>query len=240
MHFQRLGGADGNSGEGQRLETHPATTHATYTAAVSTSHPHSLRPVLGLIGGIGAGKSEVGRILRDLGCVVCHSDDLARQALDDPAIRAQIVSWWGPGMLDSAGSIKRSAVARIVFSESAERKRLEQLTHPWIERRRLEQFATAPAGTRAFVIDAPLLLEAGLDDQCDAIVFVEAPREDRLARVREGRGWDAEELARREESQIPLDRKRQRADYVVVNDVDRSTLNQRVRDVLEQIERECV
>jgi len=196
--------------------------------------------MIGLTGGIGAGKSEVGRILTDLGCVVCHSDDLAKQALEDPAIRDQIVSWWGPGMLDQNGRINRSAVAGVVFTDAAERKRLEGLTHPWIEQRRQEQFAAAPAETRAFVIDAPLLLEAGLDEHCDALVFVDAPWEVRLDRVRDGRGWDAEELARREESQIPLDRKRRRADYVVVNDGDRSTLNQRVRDVLEQIERECV
>jgi len=193
------------------------------------------KPVIGLAGGIGAGKSEVARILRELGCLVVDSDQLARAALLDPDIKRELVSWWGDGVLDEVGEINRSAVAHIVFADPAQRKRLEALTHPWIEEKRKEQFASADRSTCAYVIDAPLLFEAGVDHECDAVIFVDAPRQARLERVQKFRGWTAEELDRRESSQLSLDEKRSRADYVVENTGDLAALAAEVGKVLRMI-----
>jgi len=193
-------------------------------------------PLIGLTGSIGAGKTEVARILASLGCFVVHSDDLAREALRDPSIKPQIVAEWGAAILDPAtGDIDRSLLAHIVFSDSEQRRTLESITHPWIEARRNELFASAPPTTRAFVIDAPLLIEAGVDDQCDAVIFVDADRSLRLARLRATRGWDEAELARREASQVPLDQKRKRADDVIINEGDLAGLRDQVRSVLSRI-----
>lgn len=192
------------------------------------------RPVIGLAGGIGAGKSAVARILADLGCVVTDSDGLGRAALEDPAVRATLTAWWGPGILDEDGRVSRRAVANIVFADPAERRRLEGLTHPWIETRRREQFAAAPPDAPALVIDAPLLFESGLDAACDAVIFVDADRARRLERVR-SRGWDEAELLRREESQMPLDEKRRRADHVLSNDGSLADLERQVRTVLQGV-----
>lgn len=192
-------------------------------------------PVIGLAGGIGSGKSEVADILAEAGCVVVNSDALARQALDDPAIVAELIEWWGRSILDDEGRVDRRRVADIVFNDPAERRRLESLTHPWVEARRREQFAAAPADAPALVIDAPLLFEAGLDAQCDAVIFVETDRPTRLARLAASRGWDEAELDRREESQWPLDVKRRRADYSVQNIGDRAELAAEVHRALQQI-----
>lgn len=193
------------------------------------------KPVIGLAGGIGSGKSEVADILAEAGCVVVNSDALARQALDDPAIVAELIEWWGRSILDDEGRVDRRRVADIVFNDPAERRRLESLTHPWVEARRREQFAAAPADAPALVIDAPLLFEAGLDVQCDAVIFVETDRPTRLARLAASRGWDEAELDRREESQWPLDVKRRRADYSVQNIGDRAELAAEVHRALQQI-----
>jgi dephospho-CoA kinase len=193
--------------------------------------------VIGLAGGIGSGKSTVGRILAELGCHVSDSDAAGRAALRDPRIKAQLLEWWGPELLDVQGEIDRGAVARIVFNDPQARRRLEALTHPWIESRRRRDWAAAPAGTLAFVIDAPLLFEAGLDAACDAVIFVEATPAVRLERVSRGRGWDAAELARRELSQMSLDAKRSRADHVIDNNGDLDSLTERVRQVLNDIVR---
>jgi dephospho-CoA kinase len=192
-------------------------------------------PIIGLAGGIGSGKSTVAAILRDLGCVVCDSDALARQALRDPQVKQTIVDQWGQSILDGEGEISRAALAKIVFADPAQRRKLEELTHPWIESRRQRQFTNAPPGAPALVIDAPLLIEAGLDAQCDAVIFVEAPREVRLRRVMENRGWDTSELAKRELSQLPLDAKRQRADHVITNSGDMHELAAQVGRALRQI-----
>jgi dephospho-CoA kinase len=88
---------------------------------------------------------------------------------------------------------------------------------------------------RAFIWDTPLLLETGLNKQCDAVVFVEAPEASRAARVRENRGWEGAELARREKSQWPLDRKREISDYVISNTADAGFARGQVSDVLSRI-----
>jgi dephospho-CoA kinase len=196
---------------------------------VSTKIAH---PVIGLVGGIGSGKSQVAATLAQAGCVVCDSDALVREAYTTPAVREQLVRWWGPGVLDAAGNVDHGAVAAIVFRDPAERQRLETFIHPRVERRRQTLFAAAPPGTPALVIDAPLLLEAGLGPQCTRIWFVDAPEAVRQARVQASRGWNAQELARREAAQWPLDRKRAAAHHVLRNDGDPASLRQQVLQAL--------
>ena len=193
-------------------------------------------PIIGIVGGVGSGKSTVAGMLRDLGCVVADSDAYARQALHDPAIRDQIVRWWGREVLnETSGEIDRKRLAAIVFANADERRRLETLTHPWIERKRRAMFDAAPDTARALVIDAPLLLEAGLAGECDAVIFVDASAAARRQRVQASRAWTETQWQQREKAQLPLDEKRQRADHVVVNSGDLADLRAAVERVLKEI-----
>jgi dephospho-CoA kinase len=212
------------SGRGHRL---------VYDAVVVEQSPPT-PPTLGLTGGIGAGKSTVARILAEEGCLVCDSDALAREALNHPSIRAEILSWWGDRVRAPDGAIDRAKLGEVVFSSLGDRKRLESLVHPWIERHREQLFASPPPGTRALVVDAPLLLEAGFGSACHRVIFVDSPLELRLERVRANRGWSAEELARREAAQWPLDQKRACAHHVVSNEGDPASLRVQVRAVLDE------
>lgn len=209
-------------------------------SAMGDSPPSRVReramPVIGLAGGIGSGKSTVGRTLAELGCLVIDSDQRSREALDGPEVRARLIEWWGEGVLSADGRVDRARVAAIVFADPAQRARLEELVHPIVRQDRAAMMAEAAGRPyRAVVIDAPLLFEAGLDAECDAVVFVEAPREERLRRVAESRGWDAAELDRREAAQLPLDQKRARSGYVVSNASDPGDLRRKVEDVLNRI-----
>ncbi len=197
--------------------------------------PGGSLPTLGICGGIGSGKSTVAAILAELGCVVCDSDAVAREALLDGAIRDEIVSWWGPGVLDESGEIDRGAVAKIVFVRPRQRQRLESLVHPWIETRRRALFEQAPPDAPALVIDAPLLFETGLDRECDAVIFVDTNRDRRVARLTGSRGWNEAELTKREKSQLSLDDKRARADYFVINNGDLDELSEQVRRILNEL-----
>jgi dephospho-CoA kinase len=201
-----------------------------------SSSPPKL-PIIGLIGGIGSGKSTVARMLAELGCLVADSDAMGHQALEDERIREQIRHKWGTEVFaPGAGSpINRTALAQKVFADPSARKHLESLVHPWIEERRAELFSTPPKGTRALVIDAPLLLEAGLGPQCDAIIFVESPESVRQNRVAATRGWDPAELSRREAAQLPLDQKRLSAHHVLRNDGSSDALQAQVRQVLSEV-----
>jgi dephospho-CoA kinase len=138
------------------------------------------------------------------------------------------------------GTVDRRALADRIFkgpAAAADRARLEQLVHARVAEERAAVMAADaddPAVV-AFVWDVPLLVEAGLHEQCDAVVFVDAPADVREARVRAGRGWPAGERERRENLQCPLDKKRDLADYVIISTADGETLRGHVRDVLSRI-----
>lgn len=193
--------------------------------------------VIGVVGGIGSGKSTVGRLIAELGAgIVVDSDALARQALERDDVRAQIVRWWGPAVLTPEGKADRTKIASIVFERPEERTRLEALVHPIVRQSRGELIAQARAqGKSLAVIDAPLLLEAGIDKECDLVVFVDTPRERRLARVSATRGWTEAELARREAAQWDLDKKKASSDAVVANAGDEPALREGVRAFLARI-----
>jgi len=157
--------------------------------------------------------------MRRMGATVLDFDRLARDELETPDAKAAVRGWWGDTIFAPDGSVDRSRVAAIVFENADELARLEGLLYPRLTQNcrttleRLQQSENASA----IVLDAPKLFEAGLDELCDAIVFVESARDARLDRVRRSRQWDARELDRREKLQNPLDMKRSRADYIVIN-----------------------
>ena len=193
-------------------------------------------PIIGMMGGVGSGKSTVAAMLRDLGCVVANADANAAAVLQREEVISQIVSWWGNQLLQEDGQIDRHALGELVFSDSQKREQLEKLIHPIVRVMQTKQFDEAPDGTIALVIDAPLLLEAGLDSLCDAIVFVDAPRKIRHQRVLETRGWDAKQLDIREAAQLPLDTKRNKADYVINNGDELQAVKRQIEKVLTDIQ----
>jgi len=176
-----------------------------------------------------------------LGAKVIDSDKLAHEVYADPDVRAAIREWWGDSVFQPSGEVDRRAIAGIVFSDADALRRLEALLYPRIESRRraiMHEVEQDP-GVSAIVIDAPKLFEAGVDRDCDAVVFVEADQGLRRDRVSTSRGWDEEELNRRERSQAPLEEKRSRADYVVTNNADSDELRRQIDDVLSRVLTSC-
>lgn len=193
--------------------------------------------ILGLSGGIGAGKSTAARILADLGAHVIDFDALAQAALDDPRVRATLVQWWGDQVVSkSTNTIDRAAVAARVFNHPEERRKLEALIHPIVWRTKAQAQAEAAAARKALaVMDAPLLFEAGLDRECDAVLFIDADPQIRLERVRQTRGWSGTELQRRETAQFPVADKMARSRFVVRNNADPAELALAIRRILDII-----
>jgi dephospho-CoA kinase len=195
------------------------------------------KPIIGIAGGIGSGKSFVARLFANEGCLVLCADDQVRALYADPEVKRTLREWWGDGVFNSRGDVDRRAVALRVFDRPDEKKRLEDLIHPRVAAMRDAAMAAAAddAQVLAFVWDIPLLFEVGLSDRCDAIVFVDAPLEQRLARVRQTRGWEETELLRREKLQHPLDKKRRMSNYVLENTADVGFAKRQVREILSQI-----
>jgi dephospho-CoA kinase len=188
-------------------------------------------PVIGVVGGIGSGKSAVAAAFEGLGAFVIDADKVGHALLDQRPVREQVVARFGPQVLaaategegdgdgDPAPRIDRRLLGAIVFADPLALKRLEAILHPKM-RRTFEKAigrVVRRGKARAVVLDAAILYEAGWDSLCDLVVFVDAPRDQRLARLSAERGWDEAALSAREAAQMPLDAKRARADVVISN-----------------------
>ena len=195
------------------------------------------KPVIGLMGGPGSGKSTVAGIFEELGCAIIDADRLAHDSLRQESVRQQVRQKWGDSVFASDGTIDRPALGHVVFADPAALRELEGIIHPRVHEGRASerQQHQADPDIVAIVEDCPLLLESKLDQNCDALVFVDTPDEIRLQRVLASRGWDAAELKKRDEQQFPLDTKRQAADYVISNGFDLDHLRTQVRHVLQSI-----
>lgn len=189
--------------------------------------------MVGLLGGVGAGKSAVARELARLGACVVDADQEAHAVLQEPDAAARIRERFGVGILGPGGQIDRGLLGQRVFEEGAEedRRYLEGVVHPRVLRRIeevLEGRRPGMEGCRMVVLDVPLLLESPLGERCHRLVFVEAPREERARRAARTRGWGPGEVERREAAQADLSEKRRRAHLVVDNSGDPESLKREV------------
>jgi dephospho-CoA kinase len=182
--------------------------------------PRARKPVIGLVGGIGAGKSTVAETLVRHGGKIVAGDPLGHEALEQRDILDRIADAFARrDILTAEGKVDRKKLGKVVFPSPVERSRLEHLVHPYIEERISEEIDKAQNDSKAkfVVLDAAVMLEAGWDDVCDKLIYVDAPRPVRLARVKAQRGWTDTDLANREAVQMPAEKKKERADAVVDN-----------------------
>lgn len=203
---------------------------------------HRRVPVVGLIGGIGSGKSAVASWVADSrNVVVIDGDNQGHLALQRTGIKEQIRSKFSDEVFDDTGEIDRVKLAKKVFGPSMEhqksRTELERIVHPEIKQAFQDTISKANSskGTEAVILDAAVLLEAGWDSVCDVVVFIETPELERLNRVRENRGWTTEEFHSREANQLSLESKRNRADVIISNFGDIVTAGTELSQIIQQL-----
>lgn len=199
-----------------------------------TAFKHGAKPVIGLIGAIGAGKSTAAKLLAARGGHTIDADALGHDALKQPDVVSALVNRWGETIRKPDGSLDRREIGRIVFGNAAERNALEATVFPYIGQRTREEIAAAQANpTAAFVVlDAAVLLEAGWGDMLDRLLYIDAPRDLRIKRLAVRSGWTEGELDSREAAQWPAERKKALADAVLVNDGDAGDLARKVDQVV--------
>ena len=193
--------------------------------------------VVGLCGGIGAGKSTVAGLLADRGAVVIDVDALGRNVLTHGEVRRAVVSEFGDDVLDAEGEIDRAALAREVFSCEGRLTDLEAISHPAIDReiaRCLDALSEDPPDL--VVLDMAVLVESDLGKLADGrgyteVVVVEAVAEVRLERL-VARGMATEDAISRMASQATDADRRSVADHIVVNNADVAALTDRVDELL--------
>lgn len=171
--------------------------------------------LIGLTGGIAAGKSTVATLWRELGAVEIDSDEVAREVVAPGSIGLEaVVDAFGPALLTERGELNRKALGEIVFQDAAKRKSLESILHPLIQQRSRELIA-ANSAAELVVYSIPLLVETASTLPFDAVVTVETLPEEQLRRLVEVRGMSASEARMRIQSQATREARVQRADFVL-------------------------
>ncbi len=196
------------------------------------------KPIIGILGGVGSGKSAVAAEFAKLGCAVIDADKIAHKLLDKKDLRKRIVARFGRGILDSKGKISRRKLAKIVFADAGKIAALNKLIHPLVlkEVTKLIKKANGHLGCRqtrvkAIVLDMPLLLEVGWEKRCDKLVFVKCSRKIRVKRAKMILG----ELKNREKFQISLDKKKVIADNTIDNNSGFPALAGQVTDIFSSM-----
>jgi dephospho-CoA kinase len=188
-------------------------------------------------GGIGSGKSEVTRLLGELGAVVIDADALAREVVAaGTAGLDEVVRTFGPDVLGPDGELDRPALGRLVFADPAARSQLEAIVHPRVRQRGDEIEASLPADA-VVVHDIPLLVETGQAGRFDAVVVVDVPEEVQVRRLRDERGMAEEDVRARIRAQATREERLAVADHVLDNTGTREDLPPRVAEVFAELRR---
>lgn len=175
---------------------------------------------IGLTGGIATGKSTVSQMLERRGAALVDADRIAREVVEPgQAPLRQIAERFGQAVLNEDGTLNRRKLGQIVFSDEAERKALEAITHPAIRalmRERMERLE-AERPDRLVVVDVPLLFESKLQSLFEQVLVVYVPRSVQLTRLMERDGLAEEEARKRLDAQMDIEDKKRLADYVIDN-----------------------
>ena len=195
---------------------------------------------IGLTGGLASGKSLVARIFKSLGCALIDTDAIARDVVVPGTEGWQaVVKEFGPQILAENNTIDRPKLANIIFTDAGRRQILNSILHPLIISSVRQQLAEI--GDREpdalVVVDVPLLIECGLQDDFDEVIVVWTPRETQINRLMERDGLAEAEARQRLAAQLPLDQKRAYATFVVENDADHEKTEAQVRNIFSALKR---
>lgn len=186
---------------------------------------------VGLTGGIGAGKSEVSRLLVERGAVLIDADRIAREVVEPgtPGLAA-VAEAFGEEILAEDGSLDRPRLGALVFSDPDKLATLNSIVHPLVGARSRELEEAAPEDA-VVVHDVPLLTENGLARLYDLVIVVDVSTGTQLDRLVRLRGMSEEDARARMAAQATREQRRAVADIVIDNDVPLDALERRIEEV---------
>ena len=193
--------------------------------------------IIGIMGGIASGKSTVAKELAKRGCAVIDADKIAKRFLGNKDVKKQIRGAFGRGVFDVSGRVSRKKLAERVFADAKAVKAINAIIHPIVfekTKELIKKYRQQPA-VKAIVLDMPLLVEVGWHKKCDKLIFVQCNKKIRLKRARKKGIFGENELKKRENFQISLDKKARISDNIIDNNSDELVLVRQVADIFSRI-----
>src|SRR5882724_12224477 len=188
-------------------------------------------PAIGITGGISTGKSTFVECLRELLPVATFfdADEAAHALLNRLEVENQVRREFGARVFSRKGDLNRTKLRAIVFADATKKRTLERILHPRIRRQWRTEAKGHRNSPRFFFADIPLLYETGGETFCDRVVVVACSQKLQLARLRKRMSVKSTEAKQMIHSQMPLEEKIRRADHVVWNNGDRTSLMEQAR-----------
>ena len=195
---------------------------------------------VGVTGGIGSGKTEVCAVFASLGAHLCSADKLARTFLDtDPEIRRRVSAAFGARVYNSSGRIDRKELAKLVFADDALLGKLNAIVHPKVigEIRRIIGQEKKQHKAPMIVVEAALMVEAGIEGLFDFMIVVEAGESARAERIAMRDGASQTEIVQRMRAQLPPEVTSERADFLIHNSGDLTALRSKCEFIFALLSR---
>lgn len=188
--------------------------------------------IIGLTGGIGSGKTTIANYIKSLGVPVYIADDEAKKILYDAAIQEELKRAFGETIFEN-GLLNKEKLAKIVFNDSAKLKVLNSMIHPMVKAH-FEKWREHYKDEPLIVKEAAILFESGSNQDCDAVIAVIAPLDDRIKRVRSRDNISHDDVLKRMNNQWTDEMRVEKSDYVIDNN-DLSKTFVKVDEILKKI-----
>lgn len=195
------------------------------------------KKIIGLLGGIASGKTEVAKAFSQLNCAVIDADKIANQAFGNEQIRQEIIGLFGEKVINTDLKIDKKYIADKVFDDSTLLAKLNSIIHPFVIDQ-IEDLICDYGGRtdcRAIILDIPLLLEINWQSRCNILIFVDCDDEKRAVFAEKRANLTKKQLKNRENCQISLDKKRRIAHYTICNNSDLNNLKKQVEEISTKI-----
>lgn len=194
--------------------------------------------LIGITGGIACGKTEVAKVFQKKGALILSGDQIGKEVVEkNKNVLKELARTFSQDILNKNGTLNRRKLGEIAFADRESKEKLNQIVHPHL----LKELRKRITGLRrdrrdaVVVVDAALIVEWGLEEELDWLIFVESKREDKIRRLLKEKGYSRREALNRIKSQFPESTKKEKADIVIRNDRGLGELRKRADEVWKKI-----
>jgi dephospho-CoA kinase len=194
--------------------------------------------LIGVTGGIACGKTEVCRVFQKRGALILSGDQFGKEVVEkNKKVRNELVRTFGKPILNKNKSLNRRKLGRLAFASKESKDKLNKIIHPYLlkELKKRIRSLRAKGCQGLVVIDAALIVEWGLQNELDHLIFVESKREDKIRRLQKQKGYSRKEALDRIKSQLPETAKKRLADFVIINDKGMRELRKKTEKIFSQL-----
>ena len=199
-----------------------------------------LRPMIliGVTGGIACGKTEVCTVFRRKGAIILSGDEIGKELVDkNKKVLKELVQTFGKEILNKNRNLNRRKLGQLAFASKESKDKLNKIIHPYLlsELRKKIESLKEKNYEGVVVIDAALIVEWGLQDELDYLIFVQSKREDKIKRLQKQKSYSVKEAVDRIKSQLPEIAKKRVADFVILNDKGLSELRKKAEKIWNKL-----